>query len=75
MPEIHVRRCVYQLFWDHISNHLLSVIKEWAILAIRNLLENNAENQKLIQQLTSMGKVKSDVLKEFEPEKGFLRLQ
>lgn len=49
-------------------------MKEWSILAIRNLLENNAENQKLIQQLTQQGRVSSDVLKEYQPETGLLRL-
>lgn len=49
-------------------------MKEWSILAIRNLLENNLENQKLIHQLTQQGRVNSDVLKEYRPENGFLRL-
>lgn len=41
-------------------------MKEWSILAIKNLLENNVENQKLIHNLSSRGQVKNDILKEFE---------
>lgn len=49
-------------------------MKEWSILAIRNLLDNNAENQKLIHQLTQQGRVANDVVQEFQPENGFMRL-
>lgn len=49
-------------------------MKEWSILAIRNLLENNPENQKLIHQLTQQGRVNSDVIKEYQSETGLLRL-
>lgn len=49
-------------------------MKEWAILAIRNLLEDNLENQKIIAKLTSQGKADNSVLKEFEMENGVLRI-
>lgn len=52
----------------------IPVMKEWSILAIRNLLENNPENQKLIHQLTQQGRVNSDVIKEYQSETGLLRL-
>ena len=52
-----------------------AVIKEWSILAIRNLLEDNLENQKLIHQLTAQGRLTSEAVKEFQPENGFMRLQ
>ncbi|KAG5882825.1 hypothetical protein JTB14_033196 [Gonioctena quinquepunctata] len=39
-------------------------ITQWSILAIRNLCENNAENQKVIAGLHQQGTVSSDVLEE-----------
>lgn len=60
---------------DHLILILkIPVMKEWSILAIRNLLENNPENQKLIHQLTQQGRVNSDVIKEYQSETGLLRL-
>lgn len=60
---------------DHLMLILkIPVMKEWSILAIRNLLENNPENQKLIHQLTQQGRVNSDVIKEYQSETGLLRL-
>lgn len=37
---------------------------QWTILAVRNLCENNAENQKIIASLTQQGVVSSAVLHE-----------
>lgn len=52
-----------------------TVIKEWSILAIRNLCENNAENQQLIRQLTKVGDAEnSDILKELNIDMGSLRI-
>ncbi|XP_031633110.1 ataxin-10 [Contarinia nasturtii] len=50
------------------------LIKEWSILAIRNLCENNMENQEIIRQLTKVGDSKSDILKEFNLDLGSLRI-
>lgn len=51
------------------------MIKEWSILAIRNLCENNAENQQIIRQLTKIGDAdNSDILKELNMDMGSLRI-
>lgn len=51
------------------------MIKEWSILAIRNLCENNLENQQIVRQLSKVGDAKnSDVLKEFNIDLGSLRI-
>lgn len=52
------------------------MIKEWSILAIRNLCEGNSENQELIRQLNKIGDDnKSSVLKEFDSETGTMRIR
>ncbi|XP_055315990.1 ataxin-10 [Sitodiplosis mosellana] len=50
------------------------LIKEWSILAIRNLCEGNAENQEIIRQLTKVGDSKSDIISEFYLDLGSLRI-
>jgi len=51
------------------------VIKEWSILAIRNLCEGNVENQELIASLTKVGDAdNSDILKEFNIDLGSMRI-
>lgn len=42
----------------------LTVIMQWVVLAIRNLCENNLENQALIASMTRKGTVDSSVLLE-----------
>lgn len=54
--------------------YLFLVIKEWSILAIRNLCENNLENQTIIRQLSKVGDSKSDIIKEFNLDLGSLRI-
>lgn len=39
-------------------------IREYAILALRNLLIDNPDNQKLLEELKPIGTVQSDVLKQ-----------
>lgn len=41
-----------------------SVIKEYAIFAIRNACENNLENQQLIASLTKIKNIKSEIVTE-----------
>lgn len=53
---------------------VIIVIKEWSILAIRNLCENNMENQQIIRQLTKVGDSNSDTIKEFNLDLGSLRI-
>lgn len=50
------------------------MIKEWSIFAIRNLCENNAENQRIIHQLTKVGDTKSDIIEELNLDLGSLRI-
>jgi ataxin-10 len=40
------------------------VIVQWVVLAIRNLCENNLENQAVIASMTRKGTVDSSVLRE-----------
>jgi len=49
-----------------ISYFLFSLIdaKEWMVLAVRNLCENNLENQKIIQNLEPQGPASTPVLDE-----------
>lgn len=37
---------------------------QWSIFAIRNICENNVENQKIIGGLSKIGTVSNDVLKK-----------
>ncbi len=41
-----------------------TVISQWAVFAIRNILENNLENQKLIQGLRRRGVSDDTMLRE-----------
>lgn len=50
------------------------LIREWSILAIRNLCEENLENQEIVQQLTRIGNVENPVLSEFGIDSGILRI-
>lgn len=60
----------------YVRQPIPTVIKEWSILAIRNLCEGNSENQKLIRQLNKIGDDnKSSVLKEFDSETGMMRIR
>lgn len=40
------------------------LIIQWTILAVRNLCENNTENQEVIRKSTEIGKINSSVIKE-----------
>ncbi|CRK93464.1 CLUMA_CG007000, isoform A [Clunio marinus] len=50
------------------------LIKEWSILAIRNLCDDNLENQEIVRQLTKVGDAENPVLKELGLESGMLRI-
>lgn len=51
------------------------LIKEWSILAIRNLCEANAENQEIVQKLTRVGDSANPILQEFGIESGVFRIK
>lgn len=51
------------------------LIKEWSILAIRNLCEENSENQEIVRQLTRVGDAANPVLQEFGIESGVFRIK
>lgn len=38
------------------------MIREWSILAIRNLCEDNLENQKIIENLNKLGDAKNSIV-------------
>lgn len=50
------------------------LIKEWSILAIRNLCEDNLENQEMVKNLTKVGDAANPLLKEMGLESGMLRI-
>ncbi|XP_055382900.1 ataxin-10 [Condylostylus longicornis] len=50
------------------------MIKEWSILAIRNMCENCSENQQIISNLTKVGDASKNVLTELNLEMGSLRI-
>lgn len=50
------------------------LIKEWSILAIRNLCEDNPENQAMVKKLTKVGDASNPLLKELGLEAGMLRI-
>lgn len=80
MHGIHVNLILFSFFflvWFIYALFVFikfSVIKEWSILAIRNLCENNVENQQIISQLTKVGDANSDILKELNLDMGSLRI-
>lgn len=51
------------------------LIKEWSILAVRNLCEENFENQEIVKQLTKMGDAPNPILNEFGIDKGIFRIK
>jgi ataxin-10 len=50
------------------------LIKEWSIIAIRNLCEDNIENQEMVRNLTKVGDAENPILKEMGLESGMLRI-
>ena len=50
------------------------LIKEWSIMAIRNLCEDNLENQEIVRNLTKVGDAENPILKEMGLESGMLRI-
>lgn len=50
------------------------LIKEWSILAIRNICEGNLENQEMIKGLTKLGDAENPLLKEMGLDSGMLRI-
>lgn len=51
------------------------LIKEWSILAIRNLCERNMENQDIVRQLTRVGDASNPIVQEFGIESGVFRIK
>lgn len=50
------------------------LIKEWSIMAIRNLCEDNLENQEIVRNLSKVGDAENPILKEMGLESGMLRI-
>ena len=44
--------------------YIIAVIIQWVTLAVRNLLENNAENQEILRKSIRVGTVNSAVIRE-----------
>lgn len=51
------------------------LIKEWSILAIRNLCEDNLENQKFVASLTKVGDAENSLLTEYTSGGGTIRIR
>lgn len=49
-------------------------MKEWSIVAIRNLCDGCLENQEFIKGLTKIGDASNDLVKELSLEMGSLRI-
>lgn len=71
MMPIHVSdfiRLAYELFlvWYMITERkkLIVDVKEYAIVAVRNLLDKNSENQAIVEQLSPQDAVPHPVLEE-----------
>ncbi|XP_053687919.1 ataxin-10 [Sabethes cyaneus] len=50
------------------------LIKEWTILAIRNLCEDNLENQKFVASLSKIGDAENSLVSEYNAEGGTIRI-
>ncbi|XP_059611038.1 ataxin-10 [Phlebotomus argentipes] len=50
------------------------MMKEWAIVALKNVLEGNAENQSIIASLVNTGPAANSVLSELTMENGTVRI-
>lgn len=57
-----------------IDRSFFSVIKEWTILAIRNLCEDNLENQKFVASLSKVGDAENSLVTEYNAEGGTIRI-
>lgn len=49
-------------------------MKEWAIVALKNLLERNEENQNIIRSLVNQGTAANSALAELMMENGTVRI-
>ncbi|GAX24295.1 hypothetical protein FisN_4Lh004 [Fistulifera solaris] len=62
-------------------SHACFTLREWAVVAIRNVLENNPANQELVEQLEAKQGVQSAVMKDMgfqisvEPKSGKVELR
>ncbi|XP_055697666.1 ataxin-10 [Phlebotomus papatasi] len=50
------------------------MMKEWAIVALKNLLEGNLENQNIIKSMVNTGPAANNVLSELTMENGTVRI-
>lgn len=69
--EMEILQCILQCTIADARNPL---IKEWSILAIKNLCQDNLENQEIIKNLTKIKNVDNPVLKEMGLDIGTLRI-
>lgn len=70
--EMEIMQSVFECSNADARNPL---IKEWSILAIRNLCENNQENQEIVAKLTRVGDAANPTLKEFGLDDGVFRIK
>lgn len=52
-----------------------TVIREWSILAIRNLCDENVENQQIIAGLTKIDNAENPILVDNRMDDGSIRIQ
>jgi ataxin-10 len=70
--EMEIMQSVFECTNADARNPL---IKEWSILAIRNLCEDNLENQEIVRQLTKICDASNSVLSELGIENGVVRIK
>jgi Spinocerebellar ataxia type 10 protein domain len=75
MPATQVSEPIYIPNITELNVLSFTVIKEWTILVIRNICDENQENQKFIASLTKMGPSKNSILEEFMEDSGVLRIK
>lgn len=69
--EMEILHCILECTVADARNPL---IKEWSILAIKNMCDNNIENQEIIKNLTKIKNVENPVLKELGLDLNTLRI-
>lgn len=69
--EMEILNCILECTNADARNPL---IKEWSVIAIRNLCEDNVENQKIIENLAKIKNVENPVVKELGLDVGTLRI-
>lgn len=69
--EMEIMLSIFECTNADVRNPL---IKEWSIVAIRNLCEDNLENQEIVRNSTKVGDAENPISKEMGLESGMVRI-